>query len=191
MNRLARAKPGGMARRGVRAAALAATIGVAVGLAGAGAASSATSAPKRMTVYSLVKAEEFVNTKDDRQRGIKSNPFGNYKDLTPTTKQSHKGALPGDYDLFQFKLYKNASLDKPVGSAEFACYYGFELLAFCKATYEFDDGGTLAGAGLVDFKKPGFSIAITGGTGKYDGVRGDAESTKAAKHAQRIVFVLG
>ena len=55
-----------------------------------------------MALYSLVKAEQFVNTKDDRQRGIGSNPFGNYKDLTPTTKQNHKGALPGDYDLFKF-----------------------------------------------------------------------------------------
>jgi hypothetical protein len=191
MSRPARTRTGGVPLRGLPSAALFASLGVAVALAAAGAASSATSAPRRMTVYSLVKAEEFVNTKDDRQRGIKSNPFGNYKDLTPTTKQSHKGALPGDYDLFQFKLYDNAALDKPVGSAEFACYYGFELLAFCKATYEFDDGGTLAGAGLVDFKKPGFSIAITGGTGKYVGVRGDAESTTAAKHSQRIVFVFG
>jgi hypothetical protein len=142
-----------------------------------------------MALYALVKAEQFVNTKDDRQRGIGKNPFGNYKDLTPTTRQNHKGALPGDYDLFRFDMYTSATLKKRVGSAVFSCYYAFDLIAFCEATYELNDG-TLVGGGVVDFKMSNFAIAITGGTGKYDGVRGDVQSAAAERHAQRMVFVL-
>jgi hypothetical protein len=142
-----------------------------------------------MTLYSLVKAEQFVNTKDDRQRGIGTNPFGNYKDLTPTTKQTHKGALAGDYELFKFNVYTGATLKERVGSAVFSCYYGFDLIALCDATYELNDG-TLAGIGMVDFKTTSFAIAITGGTGTYDGARGEVQSAAAERHAQRQLFVL-
>ena len=71
----------------------------------------------------------------------------------------------------------------------FSCYYGFELVALCKASYELNDG-TLVGAGLVDFTTTNFEIAITGGTGRYGGARGDLRSAAADRHAQRIVFAL-
>lgn len=143
-----------------------------------------------MTLYSVVTAEQFLNYKDDRQRGVGSNPFGNFKDVTASTKPNSKGAHPGDVDMFKFAVYRNAALNERAGTAVFTCKYGFNKLAFCNASYELSDG-ILVGAGAVDFSKASFALAITGGSGKYGALRGDMASAPATRHSQRLLFVLG
>ena len=66
-------------------------VGVLFASGTASGAHLTTTSAQPVVLYSLVKAEQFLNTKDDRQRGIGKNPFGNYKDLTPTTRQNHEG----------------------------------------------------------------------------------------------------
>jgi hypothetical protein len=150
----------------------------------------ATESSQRMTLYSVAVAEQFMNTHDDRQRGVGSNPFGNFNDVTRTATPKNNLPSPGDYALLKFNVYGNASLKKRVGSAVFTCQYAFNQRALCNATYELSDG-TLNGIGVVNFNVPNFELVITGGTRQYFGLRGDMASTPAAHgKAQQIVFVL-
>jgi hypothetical protein len=158
--------------------------------------SAATAAPgsvrgTHMTLYSVPVAEQFLNTQDDRQRGVGSNPFGNYKDTTPTTKPKTNRPYPGDYTLLAFDVFGDQGLSKRVGKATFTCQFAFEQRAVCKATYELG-GGTIHGIGLVDFTRPRFELVVTGGSGRYFARRGDVTSAPAAGgKAQHLEFTLG
>ena len=131
-----------------------------------------------------------MNNADDRQRGQGNNPFGNYKDLTATTREKGNGPFPGDQALFQFTLYSSSDLKRPVGTAVLTCLYNFRKNAYCAATYTLK-GGTLVGAGSLDFNAPTFEIAVTGGTGKYRSATGDVEASPVLKnHAQPLAIAL-
>jgi hypothetical protein len=144
---------------------------------------------QRVTLYSVANGEQFLRYSDDRQRGYGNNPFGNFKDTHATINRHKNGALPGDIDQFEFNVYKGADLKQRIGTAKITCQYNFNLHAFCDATYQLQNG-TLVGAGPIDFNTPGFAIAITGGTGAYQGLRGELDSTPAAHRAQRLRITL-
>jgi len=157
------------------------------GSAAANATQTATATA--MTLYSVVVAEQFMNTQDDRQRGVGSNPFGNYKDTTPTTKPKTNRPFPGDYTLLSFRIFGDDGLKKRLGTATFTCQFAFEQRAICKATYELD-AGVIHGVGIVDFTKPKFALVVTGGTGKYFGRKGDVMSAPVGSgKAQQLQFV--
>jgi hypothetical protein len=159
--------------------------------AGFGSSASAAARSQRIVLYSIATEEQFVNNADDRQRGQGNNPFGNYKDLTATTREKGNGPFPGDEALFLFDLYTSANLKKPAGTAVFTCLYNFKKNAYCAATYTLKDG-TLTGAGPLDFNAPKFQLAITGGTGKYRSMTGDVEASPVLKnHAQPLAITLG
>jgi len=142
-----------------------------------------------VTLFTVAQSEQYANYSDDRQRGYGSNPFGNFKDTTATIKKTKTGPFAGDLEYFQLTIYKDAALKTRVGTAEITCQFNLNKNAFCDATYQLSDG-TLIGAGTVDFKTSSFVLAVTGGTGRYQGVRGDLESTPAAHRAQRVAFDL-
>jgi len=163
---------------------------VLAGGAGSAGAGSTAAAATRMTLYSVATAEQFMNTQDDRQRGVGSNPFGNYKDITPTTKPKTNRPYPGDYTLLSFDIFGNDQLKKRVGKATYTCQFAFEQRAICKAVYELG-AGTINGVGVVDFTTPRFALIVTGGSGKYFGRRGDVSSRPAVGgKAQQLDFVL-
>jgi hypothetical protein len=164
--------------------------GALLGGASAGAAPGSGSGT-HMTLYSVAVAEQFLNTQDDRQRGVGSNPFGNYKDTTPTTKPKTNRPYPGDYTMLSFDIFGSQSLKKRVGTATYTCQFAFDQRAVCKATYELG-GGTLLGIGIVDFTKPKFALIVTGGTGTYYARKGDMTSAPlAGSKAQQLEFTLG
>jgi hypothetical protein len=159
-------------------------------VAGVASSSSGSTKNRRIVIYSLATEEQFVNNADDRQRGQGNNPFGNYKDLTATTKKKGNGPFPGDEALFEFDLYSNANLKTHAGTAVFTCLYNFKKNAYCAATYTLK-GGTLVGAGPLDFNAPKFQIAITGGTGSFRSATGDVEASPVLKnHAQPLAITL-
>jgi hypothetical protein len=159
-------------------------------VAGTAGASVAAGGATRMTLYSVAQAEQFMNTQDDRQRGVGSTPFGNYKDLTPTTKPKTNRPYPGDYTLLRFGLFASQSLKKSIGTALFTCQFAFQQRAICKATYQLGEG-TILGVGIVDFTKPKFALIVTGGTGKYFARKGDMSSTPVVgSKAQQLDFVI-
>jgi hypothetical protein len=159
---------------------------VAVTASTAGAAGSAGA--RSFTFYSQATAEQFVNNADDRLRGKGQNPFGNFHDNSPTTKQA-KGPFPGDEALFAFAVYVDGRLAKQVGSATYACAVEFQKNVYCDVQYELPRG-RLVGAGTFNFAATRFTIAITGGSGAYAGLSGRMLVTPAPRTAQRLAFAL-
>jgi hypothetical protein len=164
----------------------------ALALLAAGAASgarTASSTAQHVVFYSVATSEQYVNNKDDRERGQGANPFGNFHDATASTKQA-KGPFPGDEEVFQFAIYAKPSLGKAVGDGRFVCLYNFNQNVLCDASYDLP-GGALVGTGAFSFNSSKFNIDVTGGTGKYSNLRGNLEVASAAHHAQRLSFTLG
>jgi hypothetical protein len=164
------------------------TVGVTLLAAPAG---SAQVVPKKLTIYSVAVAAEFLNHQDDRERAVNRNPF-----LTDTAKlaPNEKGIGPfaGDSTLYGFDLYTTAAKKKKVGTAVYTCFYNFFKQALCSATFELN-GGTLFATGAVNFRSPTFKLAITGGLGaKYLGANGQVAMAPVAlkKNTQRLQFTL-
>jgi hypothetical protein len=139
------------------------------------------------TVYSHPSQETFVDNNDDEARGDINNPFGAKETAAAEATEKGNGPFPGDEALFGFDTYTSASLDHSAGSATFTCQYYFYKNAFCDATFQ-TTSGTLFGSGAVNFSGTSFTLPITGGTGTYDGVSGDLESTTHGPHLQRLTF---
>jgi hypothetical protein len=165
--------------------AVAAAVTAAAAMATAG---NSAATGKRFTLYSIATSEQYVNNADDRLRGKGNNPFGNFHDNSPTTKQA-KGPFPGDEAIFSFKVYADANRQHALGTATFTCQYNFKDNVFCDAVYRLP-AGTLYGAGGFSFAAASFSLAITGGTSAYAGLTGSLAASPAPRHAQRLAFNL-
>lgn len=144
---------------------------------------------QQLTLYSVATAEQYQNYSDDRQRGYGHNPFGNFKDTTPTIKKTQVGPFPGDLEYFSLIVYKDAALKTRVGTANVTCQFNVNKQAFCNTEYRLNDG-VLVGAGAIDFKSSSFAIAVVGGSGKYQALRGTLHATPAAHRSQRLAFEL-
>jgi hypothetical protein len=152
-------------------------------------ARSTASPTHQLVVYSVAVKEEFNDHSDDRARGDANNPFGNFLQSRSYTAESGAGPFAGDRAIFVFELYSDASLKDSIGSATFACQYGFAKKGICQVDYTLG-GSSLIGMGGLDFDSQRFALAITGGTGKYVDASGDVQATPAAKHANRLSFVI-
>jgi hypothetical protein len=165
------------------------SVAAAFSATGATASPTAAQGQQRFTLYSVTQIEQFLDHSDDRSRGKGNNPFGNFKDSKTVTKEAGNGPFPGDNAVFSFGLYTSPDRKTSVGSAVFTCTYNFNRHAFCDASYQLA-GGVLLGAGAFNFNAGTFAVAITGGTGKYAAATGDISATPAAKHSQRLAFII-
>ena len=174
-------------------AALAALLVVCI-LPGRGEASGgslkASSRGQDLVLYSVPSQQQYLNNADDRARGEGNNPFGNFRDASATATHPTGAPYPGDEVFFKFNVFTSGSLNKSAGSATLSCQYNFNKNAFCDGYYELD-GGTLFGAGPLDFSSSTFALAITGGTGKYLYMTGGIQGSPGPRHSQRLVFTLG
>ena len=152
------------------------------------AASGATQASQRLTVYAVPTTVQFMNHADDRLRGMSANPF-NLKAqaliFNDNGKEKVDGPFPGDDILYAFKLFSDAARTKPAGSAIFTCYYSFGKRATCDSYFDLASGLLLA-SGQVPFDASHFALGVTGGTRAYFGALGQVNSAPAAGNAQRF-----
>jgi hypothetical protein len=145
-----------------------------------GAAGSPTPVERgqRFVLYSVVASQQFVNNEDDRARGLGINPFCNYRGTGIATEDEHVGPLPGDEGLYSYSLYTSTTLRKRAGSSIFVCNYNFAKNGFCDVSLQLN-GGSLIGVGEFNsMATKTFTLAITGGTGMYRGVKGDIEASE-------------
>jgi hypothetical protein len=180
-------------RRGVLLVVVLALASASVVVSGAGALASRSSAPgdRRLTVYSVATGLQYINTADDRARGKVNNPLDSTANkLAPKSSGSRNGPFAGDVAVYALRLYSDAAVKHPVGSAVYTCFFNYDRHALCQAYYKFKAGGTIVGSGPVDFKVSSFTIDVSGGTGKYLGARGEASAVAARGNAQRIDFEL-
>jgi len=97
----------------------------------------------------------------------------------------HTGAAPGDQGLLSRTL--RTMQKKPIGQLNISCVVtkgGLHSTSICTGVYELP-GGTLVGTTIGHGSQSAYHIAITGGTGRYEGARGSilsvAGSTGFAK----------
>lgn len=138
------------------------------------------------TIYARVTQSQFMDHSDDRERGNYANPF-NIDTRIPPPKDG-AGALPGDNALFTFKLYSDRSLKKRIGTGTYSCTFNFAHRALCEADFELNNGFMIAD-GPVDFNSTRFTLAVTSGTGKYLGVRGQVASAPSSVNVHRLNFL--
>jgi len=129
---------------------------------------------------------------DDRKRGDFKNPFD--PDLLPTPPNANsgkKGARAGDNALVTLVLYVDKKLTEPAGTAIFNCTFNFAQEAMCEADFELRRGTVIAmGPARLDGSQ--ILLAVTGGTGRHVGARGQVSSTASptSKNAQVLRFTL-
>jgi hypothetical protein len=153
--------------------------------------SAATATPSASLVLFTAPADAmFVNNDDDEARGDVNNPFGTREGQSKNQDEENGGPFPGDAALFSFTVYTRSDLTAKTGSAVFTCHYAFGKNAFCNASFELK-GSLLFGAGPLNFGASRFTLAITGGSGKYAGASGELRASPSGKHGQRMTFVLG
>ena len=113
---------------------------------------------------------------------IEKSTSGKYVDLGP------KGFSVGDEFVFSSDFW-NASQTHKVGRSDGYCVILSHTRDHCVATASFD-GGTLevAGGSLIDAKT--FSLAVTGGTGKYRGAEGQVTIHSLTDTVSRDVIEL-
>jgi hypothetical protein len=160
-------------------------------LAVCGAATAANAAPAKRTliIFSVAEQEQFTNHQDDRIRGGSKNPFGNFNDVTASTKTG-AGPFPGDQAVFSFNLYADPLLKRRIGTASFTCQYNFAKNAFCDASFQLPGSSTVIANGSFNFESSRFTLAVIGGAGTYLAASGVLTETPTANHAQRLVFDL-
>jgi hypothetical protein len=152
------------------------------------AASGASQASQKTTVFAVPRTVQFMNHADDRLRGMSTNPFKLKSDaviIGVNGKEKGNGPFAGDDILYGFKLFTDARRTKQVGTAMFTCYYQFQKRATCDAYFDLA-GGTLLASGQVRFGATHFALAVTGGTRAFFGALGEVGSTPAAGNAQRF-----
>jgi len=169
-----------------------ASVAMALLVAGALVGTAAARGPSGTTVYGVVTKAQFVNTADGVVRGDLHNPFNvDTKALAPAG--SGKGPLPGDTAFFALKLYSHPDRGKADGSASYTCTYDFNQNGICEANVTLG-GGTMFATGPVNFAGQNFTLAVTGGTGAYLGVRGELIATQVAhgraQNETRLRFVI-
>jgi hypothetical protein len=162
-------------------------------LVSVGAASGSGSARQAkvttLTLYSQTKAQQFLDHADDRSRGLGNNPFGIAGDSQVVTNEAGQGPFPGDNAYFSFKIFSDSLRTKRIGSGTFACQYNFNKNAYCDVQYTFKNG-TIVGGAAFSFNNYAFSVAIQGGTGKYEGASGeiDVATDPTALRNQQLKF---
>ena len=152
------------------------------------AASGASRASQKLTVYAVPATVQFMNHADDRLRGMSTNPFNQKAEaviIDAGAKEKRNGPFPGDDILYAFKLFADAKRTKPIGTAMFTCYYGFGKRATCESYFDLARGLLLA-SGQVPFGASRFTLGVTGGTRAFFGALGQLDSVPAAGNAQRF-----
>ena len=151
-------------------------------------AQASTQASRSIVFYAKPTRAQFINHADDRERGNFTNPFA---DILPTPKNANsgkKGARAGDNALFTLKLYSDAKLTRPVGTAAYSCTVNFGQQAICDGQFQFSAGGSMIAMGPADLKTGTFVLPVTGGTGRYSGAHGQLTSTSAGTKANTQII---
>jgi hypothetical protein len=81
-----------------------------------------------------------------------------------------RGRSPGDLEIMRSSLFNTRITPKPIGHAELVCTYTGGRSRSCNGTYVLPRG-KLVVSGQLLFRQF-FQLAVVGGTGLYDNVRG-------------------
>ncbi|MBV8066189.1 MAG: hypothetical protein JOY72_10160 [Actinobacteria bacterium] len=151
-------------------------------------AASAAVRTHSLVFYGKPLRAQFINHADDRARGKIVNPF-NADALPPPPKSNTgaKGARAGDNAIFTLRLYSDAKLTRPVGTALYSCTFNFAHQAICEADFELTDG-TMIAIGPANLDGGTIVLPVTGGTSHYSTAHGQVTSSaSSAKSTTQII----
>jgi hypothetical protein len=128
----------------------------------------AITAPETFTVFERQTRNKFVNT-------------------------DGPGFTAGDYFLFRSLLFDKRG-GRRVGAAHVQCTFYFSHRATCEGAADFGKLNSERGRGQIEFYgsigPPPFVLAVTGGTGDFDNVRGQIVVRPVSNTADIITFHL-
>jgi len=81
-----------------------------------------------------------------------------------------RGRSPGDVEITRWSLYNTRITPRPIGHAELVCTFTGRTSRSCNGTYVLPRG-KLVVSGQILFRQF-FQLAVVGGTGLYENVRG-------------------
>ncbi len=98
-----------------------------------------------------------------------------------------RGLSPGDLQIMRWLLYNRRVTPRPIGHAEVVCTFVVRTSRNCNGTY-FLPKGKIVVSGPIFYRQL-FEMAVVGGTGLYDNVRGSVTVTSLGKKPQRDLLV--
>jgi hypothetical protein len=134
-----------------------------------------------LVLYSVADHARFFDNSDDRVtdvsrrqdaavvRRLNRGPFHVPVELAHATRSSQHafaGPLPGDRALVSLRVFTNAGLETPAGSAVLACKYGLDRTAYCHGAFDLQDGVRLTGSGTLDADVRHYTLVVTVGDGR-------------------------
>jgi hypothetical protein len=93
------------------------------------------------------------------------------------------GLSPGDVEVMRAQLFNTRLTPKALGHSEVVCTFVVKTSRNCSGTY-FLPQGKIVVSGPIFYRQL-FELAVIGGTGIYDNVRGSLTVTSLGKNPQR------
>ena len=98
-----------------------------------------------------------------------------------------KGLSPGDMDVVREQLFNTRITPKAIGHAEIVCTYIVKTSRNCQGTFFLPKGKIIVGGPI--YYPQLYELAVTGGTGLYDNVRGSVTVTATSSRPRREVLI--
>ena len=96
-----------------------------------------------------------------------------------TVDIGRRGRSPGDVEVYRQLLYNRRITPRSIGRAELVCTYMDRTSRYCNGTYFLPRGRIVVG-GVVRFRQF-YELAVLGGTGLYNNVKGSLTVTLTAR----------
>jgi hypothetical protein len=90
-----------------------------------------------------------------------------------------RGRTAGDTEIFRQLLYNRRITPKSIGHSELVCTYTTDTSRYCSGTYFLPRGRIVVG-GVIRFRQF-YELAVLGGTGLYNNVKGSLTVTSTAR----------
>jgi hypothetical protein len=98
-----------------------------------------------------------------------------------------KGLSVGDMDILREQLYNTRITPKAIGHAELVCTFTVKTSRYCEGTF-FLPKGKIVVAGPIYYRQL-YELAVVGGTGLFDNVRGSMTATMTSSKPRREVLI--
>ncbi len=130
-----------------------------------------------LVLYSVAERARFLDDSEDRlagqpavrsaaiPRSLSGGPFyvpAAIFRAASTARQVTDGPQPGDRALVSFRVFTNAGLETPAGSAVLACQYGLDRTAYCDGAVDLEDGVRLTGSGTLSADASRYTLMTSG-----------------------------
>ena len=128
-------------------------------------ATSRASVRHSLTLYSVAEQEQFIDHADDEsaaQARTLRQLSGHF-----AVCGLREGAVPGDAAFFSFNVYSTAALTRGSVWRCSAASTTSTRTRYCDAAFELNGAGTLIASGGFNFNSSAFTLAVTGGLGRY------------------------